>query len=183
MSASHISNSMITGLNIPWSQDKQLSLMHGEILLQTLPHTPWGGAVTAWMYLPLLRSHVWQQLTDYRRWVEYFPDIIKSQVLSQDKVKRLYQAAQKKFLFLTAEVEIYLHVVELQGEKIQFRMERGSFLDFTATLDLKDLGNGTLLAYQVQATPNIPIPSVFIQQAMNFELPANMRNMRQVLCN
>jgi hypothetical protein len=81
MSASHISNSMITGLNIPWSQDKQLSLMQGEIFLQTLPHTAWGGAVTAWMYLPLLRSHVWQQLTDYRRWVEYFPDIIKSQFL------------------------------------------------------------------------------------------------------
>jgi hypothetical protein len=97
-------------------------------------------------------------------------------------VKRLYQSAQKKFLFLTAEVEIYLHVVELLGEQIQFRMERGSFADFTATLDLKDLSHGTLLAYRVQATPNIPIPSVFIQQAMNFELPANMRNMRQVLC-
>ncbi|PHK35913.1 cyclase, partial [Nostoc linckia z18] len=48
--------------------------------------------------------------------------------------------------------------------------------------ELKDCGNGTLLAYTVQATPNIPIPSIFIQQAMNFELPANMRKMRQVLC-
>ncbi|MHC5670702.1 MAG: cyclase, partial [Nostoc sp.] len=42
--------------------------------------------------------------------------------------------------------------------------------------------NGTLLAYSVQATPNIPIPSIFIQQAMNFELPTNMRKMRQVMC-
>jgi hypothetical protein len=40
-----------------------------------------------------------------------------------------------------------------------------------------------LLTYTVQATPNIPIPSIFIQQAMNLELPENMRKMRQVLCN
>ena len=45
------------------------------------------------------------------------------------------------------------------------------------------MGNGTLLAYTVQATPNIPIPSIFIQQAMNLELPANLCKMRQVLCN
>jgi hypothetical protein len=45
------------------------------------------------------------------------------------------------------------------------------------------MGNGTLLAYTVQATPNIPIPSIFIQQAINLELPANLCKMRQVLCN
>ncbi|MDH6057372.1 SRPBCC family protein [Umezakia ovalisporum] len=182
MSASHISDSMIRGLNMPWSQDKESSLMKGEILLQTESHTAWGGSVTACMYLPLLRSQVWQQLTDYPRWVQYFPDITKSEVLSKGEVKRVYQAAQKTFLFFTAQVEIYLDVVELLGQEIQFRMQKGSFLDFTAILDLKDFGNGTLLAYQVKATPNIPIPAVFIQQAMNFELPANMRKMRQVLC-
>ncbi len=167
---------------MPWSQDKESSLMKGEILLQTESHTAWGGSVTACMYLPLLRSQVWQQLTDYPRWVQYFPDITKSEVLSKGEVKRVYQAAQKTFLFFTAQVEIYLDVVELLGQEIQFRMQKGSFLDFTAILDLKDFGNGTLLAYQVKATPNIPIPAVFIQQAMNFELPANMRKMRQVLC-
>ncbi|MFB2738097.1 SRPBCC family protein [Umezakia ovalisporum] len=182
MSASHISDSMIRGLNMPWSQDKESSLMKGEILLQTESHTAWGGSVTACMYLPLLRSQVWQQLTDYPRWVQYFPDITKSEVLSKGEVKRVYQAAQKTFLFFTAQVEIYLDVVELLGQEIQFRMQKGSFLDFTAILDLKDFGNGTLLAYQVKATPNIPIPAVFVQQAMNFELPANMRKMRQVLC-
>lgn len=167
---------------MPWSQDKESSLMKGEILLQTESHTAWGGSVTACMYLPLLRSQVWQQLTDYPRWVQYFPDITKSEVLSKGEVKRVYQAAQKTFLFFTAQVEIYLDVVELLGQEIQFRMQKGSFLDFTAILDLKDFGNGTLLAYQVKATPNIPIPAVFVQQAMNFELPANMRKMRQVLC-
>jgi hypothetical protein len=60
-------------------------------------------------------------------------------------------------------------------------MEKGTFEDFHANLELKDMGNGTLLAYTVQATPNIPIPSIFIQQAMNLELPENMRKMRQVL--
>ncbi len=182
MSASHISDSIIRGLNMPWSHEKQASLMQGEILLQTQSHTAWGGSVTACMYLPLLRSQVWQQLTDYPRWVQYFPDITKSEVLSKGEGKRLYQVAQKTFLFFTAHVEIYLDVVESLGQQIQFRMQKGTFVDFKAMLDLQDLGNGTLLAYHVQATPNIPIPSIFIQQAMNFELPANMRKMRQVLC-
>ncbi|MEA5516319.1 SRPBCC family protein [Nodularia sp. UHCC 0506] len=182
MSAFHISDSITKGLNMPWSHEKKSSLMQGEILLQTQSHTACGGSVTACMYLPLLRSQVWQQLTDYPRWVQYFPDLTKSEVLSKGEVKRLYQVAQKTFLFFTAQVEIYLDVVELLGQQIQFRMHKGTFVDFTAMLDLKDFGNGTLLAYQVQATPNIPIPSIFMQQAMNFELPANMRKMRQVLC-
>jgi len=182
MSAFYISNSTVPSLDIPWDQDKQKLLMQGEILVQSGSHTAWGGAVTAWMYVPLVRSQVWQQLTDYPRWVQYFPDITKSEVLNKGEAKRLYQAAQKAFLFFTAQVEIYLNVVEVLGQQIQFRMEKGTFEDFKANLELKDCGNGTLLAYNVQATPNIPIPSIFIQQAMNFELPANMRKMRQVLC-
>ncbi|WP_042342440.1 SRPBCC family protein [Calothrix sp. PCC 7507] len=182
MSAFYISDSMIPGSDLPWSQDKQKLLMQGEILVKLGSHTAWGGAVTAWMYVPLVRSQVWQQLTDYPRWVQYFPDITRSEVLQKGEVKRLYQAAQKAFLFFTAQVEIYLNVVEVLGQQIQFRMETGTFEDFKANLELKDCGSGTLLAYNVQATPNIPIPSIFIQQAMNFELPANMRKMRQVLC-
>ncbi|MFN6567639.1 SRPBCC family protein [Dendronalium sp. ChiSLP03b] len=182
MSASYISNSIIVGSDMTLSHDKQRLLMQGEILVQTQSHTAWGGAVTACMYLPLVRSQVWQQLTDYPRWVQYFPDITKSEVLHRGEVKRLYQAAQKAFLFFTAQVEIYLNVVEVLGQQIQFRMEKGTFLDFTANIELQDYGNGTMLAYNVQATPNIPIPSLFIQQAMNLELPTNMRKMRQVLC-
>ncbi|MBD2690446.1 SRPBCC family protein [Anabaena catenula] len=183
MSAFDISDLTIKGSDMLWSQDKQKSLIQGEILLQTRSHTTWGGAVTASMYVPLMRSNVWQQITDYPRWVQYFPDITKSEITSKGDVKFLYQTAQKAFLFFTAQVEIYLNVVEVLGQQIQFRMEKGSFQDFHANLDLKDLGNGTLLAYSVQATPNIPIPSIFIQQAMSLELPTNMRKMRQVLCN
>ena len=62
-------------------------------------------------------------------------------------------------------------------------MEKGTFEDFNANLELQDWLDGTLLRYTVQATPNIPIPSMFIQQAMNFELPTNMRRMRQVFCH
>jgi carbon monoxide dehydrogenase subunit G len=182
MSASQISDSMITGSDMAWSNDKQRLLMQGEVLVETRSHTAWGGAVATCMYLPLVRSQVWQQLTDYPRWVQYFPDITKSEVLHQGDAKQLYQVAQKAFIFFTAQVEIYLSVVEVLGQQIQFRMEKGTFLDFTAKLELKDCGNGTLLAYSVQATPNIPIPSIFIQQAMNFELPTNMRQMRQVMC-
>lgn len=182
MSAFFISNSVISGSNMVWSQDKQRKVMEGEILVETSSHTAWGGAVTASMYLPIVRAQVWQQITDYPRWVQYFPDITVSEVLQRGEVKRLYQAAQKAFLFFTAQVEIYLHVAEEIGHRIQFRLEKGNFHDFTAHLELKDCGSGTLLTYAVQATPTIPVPSIFIQQAMNFELPANMRKMRQVLC-
>ncbi|QLE56983.1 SRPBCC family protein [Nostoc sp. TCL26-01] len=182
MSASYISDSVIAGSDMTWSQEKQNLLMQGEILVRTRSHTTWGGAVSAFMYVPLVRSQVWQQVTDYPRWVQYFPDITRSEVLQRGEVKRLYQAAQKAFFFFTAQVEIYLNVVEVLGQQIQFRMEKGTFVDFTARVELKDCGNGTLLAYSVQATPSIPIPSMLIQQAMNFELPANMRQMRQVIC-
>lgn len=182
MSAFSISDSMPTNSDIALSQDKQRALLQGEILVQTRSHTAWGGAVTASMYVPLTRANVWQQVTDYPRWVQYFPDVIKSEVLHRGEVKRLYQVAQKAFLFLTAQVEIYLNVAETLGQRVHFRLEQGTFTDFTADLKLQDYGDGTLLTYAVQATPNIPIPSIFIQQAMNFELPENMRKMRQALC-
>ncbi len=175
--------------DLAWSQHKRL--LQGEILVETrsalsssatLSHSAWGGAVTAQMYLPIARSQVWQQLTDYPRWVQYFPDVTTSEVLHTGEVKRLYQVAKKTFLFLTAQVEIYLNVFEVLGQHIQFQLEKGTFTDFTADLKLQDCGEGTLLTYSVQATPNIPIPSVFIQQAMHLELPENMRNMRRVMC-
>lgn len=169
----------------------QSSLLKGEILLETKNHTAWGAAVTAQMYLPLKREQVWQQLVDYPRWQQYFPDVTQSRILSfgagsaSDSTieKRLYQAASKSFLFITAQVEVYLRVIETAGQRIQFHFESGSFIDFEADLDLRDYLDGTLLTYFVQASPLIPIPSVFIQQAIQWDLPANMRNMRQVLCN
>ncbi len=183
MSASYISDSFTTGLPMTWSQDKLQKIIQGEILTEMGSHTSWGGCVTAWMYLPLVRQQVFSQITDYPRWVQYFPDITKSEVLQKrGEVKRLYQAAQKAFLFFTAHVEIYLSVIEELGQRVQFRLEKGTFHDFSAELHLQDYANGTLLTYTVKATPNIPIPSIFIQQAMNFELPTNMRKMRQVIC-
>lgn len=164
------------------SKHKQTALMQGEILVQTRSHSAWGGAVTAQMYLPLVRSRVWQQITNYPRWVQYFPDVTRSEVLQRGEPTRLYQAARKTFFFLTAEVEVYLNVFEVVQQQIQFRLEKGTFGDFAADLELQDCGAGTLLTYSVQATPNIPIPTVFIQQAMHLELPENMRKMRQVLC-
>ncbi|MBV8883607.1 MAG: cyclase [Chroococcidiopsidaceae cyanobacterium CP_BM_RX_35] len=165
-----------------WSQSDRAALLQGEILVQTRPHSAWGGAVTAQMYLPLARSLAWQHVTDYPRWVQFFPDVIKSEVLHRGEGKRLYQVARKAFLFFTAQVEVYLNVFETLGQQIQFQLERGSFLDFAAVLKLQDCDSGTILTYAVQATPIVPIPSLFIQQAMQLELPANMRTMRQSLC-
>jgi carbon monoxide dehydrogenase subunit G len=167
--------------SVPLNFDKLSSRAHAEVSASR-SHSAWGGAVTAQMYLPITRSHAWQQLTDYPRWVEYFPDVTNSEVLQRGEVKRLYQVAKKTFLFLSVQVEIYLNVFEVLGQHIQFQLEKGTFTDFTADLKLQDFGNGTLLTYSVQATPNIPIPTVFIQQAMHMELPENMRKMRQVLC-
>ena len=165
-----------------WSKHQQITMIGGEILVETRSHSSWGGAVTATMYLPVVRSHVWQQVTDYPRWVQYFPDVTKSEVLHRGEAKRLYQAAKKAFLFFTAQVEVYLNVIEVVQQQIQFRLETGTFVDFAADLSLQDCQGGTLLTYAVQATPNIPIPTMFIQQAMQLELPANMRKMRQVIC-
>ncbi|NJL80243.1 MAG: cyclase [Richelia sp. RM2_1_2] len=182
MSASFFSDLFTTGSNMTWGQDKQAALLNGEILVETRSHNAWGGCVSAKMYLPLIRSQVWQHITDYPRWVQYFPDITKSEIIHKGEVKRLYQAAQKAFMMFTAKVDIYLNVVEDFGNKVQFKLDKGTFHDFSADIKLQDYGNGTLLTYSVEATPIIPIPSMFIQQAMNFELPANMRKMRQVLC-
>lgn len=165
------------------------SLLQGDILLETKAHTAWGAAVTAEMYLPLERQNVWQQVIDYPRWVEFFPDITQSRVLTSasaqtdaTKLRRIYQTASKSFLFLTAQVEVYLQVVETAGQQIQFQFESGSFTDFAARLNLQDCVGGTLLTYSVQATPLIPVPSIFIQQAIHLDLPANMRQMRRALC-
>ncbi len=173
----------LSASDIAWSQANQAALLQGEILVQTRSHSAWGGAVTANMYLPLTRSRVWHQLTDYPRWVQYFPDVIKSEVLHRGgSKKRLYQVARKAFLFFTAQVEVYLNVFEEVQQQIQFQMDQGTFIDFAADLKLQDCGAGTILTYAVQATPNIPIPTIFIQQAMHLELPENMRKMRQNLC-
>ena len=161
------------------------TLLHGDILLKTRAYSAWGGAVTAQIYIPLELKNVWHQLTDYPRWTHYFPDVTRSeviQVIKSGSLKRLHQAAGKAFLFFTAQVEIYLKVLEVQYQRIQFSLESGSFSDFSADLQLHPCGNGTILTYSVQATPMIPVPSVLIEQAIQLDLPTNLRQMRRVMC-
>jgi hypothetical protein len=172
------------------SRQSQERLLKGEVLLQTRSHSLWGGAVTTQIYLPISRSQAWQQITDYPRWVQYFPDMAHSEVLTQIKSgsrvnKRLYQVARKAFFLFSAQVEIYLGVLETvqnTWQQIQFQLERGSFNDFSATLKLHDFHQGTLLTYSVQATPTIPVPTQFIQEAIKLDLPNNLRQMRRVIC-
>ncbi|MGK7900061.1 MAG: SRPBCC family protein [Hormoscilla sp.] len=180
---------MTISLNYPivavWTKAERQALMQGEILVQAKPHQLCGGVAIARMHLPLRRHHLWQQLTDYPRWVEYFPNLTKSQLLPQrDRQgrKRIHQIGCKNFILFSALVEIYLQVTEIPSRQIQFRLESGTFENFSADLDLEDYGNGTLITYSVEATPSFPIPAVFIQQALQLEMPKNMRQMRQVLC-
>ncbi|MEM6251369.1 MAG: SRPBCC family protein [Cyanobacteria bacterium P01_D01_bin.156] len=175
------------------SMTQQAALLRGDVLIDTRSHAGQGAAVTAQMYVPLVRSHLWEQLTDYSRWVHYFPDItqsreleasVKQHVKQQSKriTRKLYQAARKAFILFTAQVEIYLHVVEHLHQSIQFRLERGTFADFSADLVLEDFGDGTLLTYSVRATPMIPAPKFLLEQAMRIDLPGNLKTMRRVLC-
>ncbi|MEM9214245.1 MAG: SRPBCC family protein [Cyanobacteria bacterium P01_F01_bin.150] len=173
-----------------FSAHQHRALLNGEILIETYPHSAWGGAVTAQMYIPSLRSHVWTELTNYSQWVKFFPDLTHSEVLSsipgkglaKKSGKRLYQVAKKAFFMFSAQVEIYLKAIEITHQKIQFRMERGTFRDFSADLALQDYDGGTLLTYSVKATPTIPVPSALIQEAIKFDLPSNLKQMRRVIC-
>ena len=172
----------------PISRFKQASpqkLLKGDVLVSTRPHTSHGGAVTATAYLPLSRAEVWRQLTTYSRWTEFFPDICHSEVVEELSTtrKRLFQAARKTFLMLNVEVEIQLCAHEMTERAIVFEMESpsGSFEDFSAELQLQDLNQGTQISYSVQATSKIPIPSLFVEQAMKLDLPMNMRHLREAL--
>lgn len=172
----------------PPPQIKSLSpLLRGKILVDTRTERSGRNAVTAEMYLPLRRSQVWGQVTNYPRWVEFFPDIVQSRVLAErvDKAhasKRIYQLGRKTFLMLAIEAEIYLQVTEFLQERVQFRFEQGTFSDFSADLTLQDHGQGTVLTYAVQATPLIPVPGFMIEQLLRQDLPGNMAQMRRVLC-
>ena len=121
MSTLFASESYVVSSGLTFSAAEQAALLQGEVLIQTRSHSAWGGAVTAQMYLPLARSRVWQQVTDYPRWVQYFPDVIRSEVLHRGEGTRLYQVARKAFLFFSAQVEVYLNVFEVLGQQIQFR--------------------------------------------------------------
>lgn len=177
---------------LSWDKTHQGSLLSGEIVLQTRPHSAWGGAVTAQMYVPLERRQVWQHVTNYPRWVQYFPSLTRSDVLATYTVeagssyKHLHQIAGKTFLFFTAQVEIYLKVFESDHpgrQQIHFQLDKGSFSDFSALLKLQDYHAGTLLTYSVQATPSLPIPTQVIQEGIRLDLPTNMRSMRRVICH
>lgn len=169
-----------------FSPGDQVALLRGDVLLQAQPRQS-GGAVTAHMYVPLARPQVWPQVTNYSIWTQFFPNIVHSEVLetvktASQRYRRLYQVGRKGFMLLTAQVEIYLRVVETACEAIQFRLEQGTFSHFAADLHLQDFNQGTLLTYSVQAAPTIPVPAFLIEQAMKTDLPGNMRQMRQVLC-
>ncbi|MBE9140035.1 cyclase [Nodosilinea sp. LEGE 07088] len=169
-----------------FSPSDQVALLRGDVLVQSQPQQT-GGSVTAHIYVPLARPQVWPQVTNYSCWTQFFPNITHSEVIetvktASQRYRRLYQVGRKGFMMLTAQVEIYLKVVETACEAIQFRLEQGTFAHFAADLHLQDFNQGTLLTYSVQAAPTIPVPSFLIEQAMKTDLPGNMRQMRRVLC-
>jgi hypothetical protein len=171
-----------------FSASEHIALLRGDILIAPQTHYQGAASVMAQMYVPLPRTQIWPQVTNYRRWTQFFPNITHSEVLETVKTashryRRLYQVGCKGFMVLTAQVEIYLRVFETACDRIQFRLEQGTFSHFAADLHLQDLNGGTLVTYAVQAAPTIPVPAFLIEQAMKTDLPGNMRQMRQVLCH
>lgn len=175
-------------LSLHLSKTERDRLLKGEILLTPHPVDLWGAGVTAQMHLALSPERAWSQLTQYSRWVEYFPDVTQSRVLHEcagSFTKTLFQAARKTFLMMSVQVEVYLNVVErVLGDRrqIRFQKEQGSFKHFLADLTIEPLGFGTLLTYSVEAAPALPIPAPLIQEAVRHDLPRNMQQMRRVLC-
>ncbi len=170
-----------------FSSTDQVALLRGDVVLTPLVSKGGGGAVIAHMFVPLQRGVIWPQLTNYRRWTQFFPNITHSEVLEtvrtgSQRYRRLYQIGCKGFMRISAKVEIYLKVFEQACDSIHFRFEQGTFSHFSADLELQDLANGTLLTYAVQANPTIPVPAFLIEQGMKLDLPGNMKQMRQVLC-
>ncbi|XGB41296.1 MAG: cyclase [Nodosilinea sp. LVE1205-7] len=170
-----------------FSPIQQVALLKGDILVMPGANAQGRAAVIAHMYVPLTRAQIWPQVTSYHRWPQFFPNIIHSEVLetvktSSQRYRRLYQVGRKGFMALSAQVEVYLKVFETTCDRIQFYLEKGAFSHFTAHLSLRDLHQGTLLSYSVEAAPTLPVPGFLIEQAIKFDLPGNMGQMRQVLC-
>jgi len=170
-----------------FSASDQIALLRGDVLVKPQVGTTGGGAVTAHMYVPLTRGQIWPQVTNYRRWTQFFPNIIQSEVIETVKTashryRRLYQVGRKGFMMVSAQVEIYLKVFETACDRVQFRLEQGTFNHFAADLYLQDVNGGTLVSYGVQAVPTIPVPAFLIEHVIKTDLPGNMKQMRQVLC-
>lgn len=180
----HLEGDISTGSLSP---SNQIALLRGDVLTTPKTHPQEPAWVMAQMYVPIPRPHIWPQVTNYRRWTQFFPNITHSEVLetvrtASHRYRRLHQVGRKGFMLLTAEVEVYLRVFETACDRIQFRLEQGTFSHFAADLSLQDMQEGTLMTYAVQAAPTIPVPTFLIEQGMKTDLPGNMRQMRQVLC-
>ena len=162
-------------------------LDQGEILIQPQPYSFWGATVTAQIALKRSPKHLWSILSHYDQWVSIFPDVIKSQVLTvlNPHRKQICQSAQKQFGPMTIVVEAHLRVREYPPHRIWFQLEapNESFQTFESALwlDPQPQDLGTYLTYRVAATPTLPIPSLFIQEAMRYDLPQNLRALRHYL--
>ena len=77
------------------STKQQTALLRGDVLIATNTHAGKGAAVTAQMYVPLVRSQLWEQLTDYGRWVHYFPDITQSRELEASVKQHVKQQSKR----------------------------------------------------------------------------------------
>lgn len=164
--------------------DDASALRTGRVLVTAKPHGLTGGEVSAQLYVPMAGPALWDALTDYPRWSEYFPNIACSHQLppTASGLPRVYQVGQKSLMGIPTAGELYLKVHESPPEQIQFRLEQGIFSAFEATLRLQPWRVGILLTYTIQVTLAVPLPWFILRQGIQEDLPKNLKQMRQVIC-
>ncbi len=162
-------------------QDPYHQLVDGHIILDTHIDSDRRAAVTARLYIPCSKDHVWHQVTTYSNWPQLLPSILTSTAQGPmvDGSYLLFQSGGIPYLPLSPRVDIELKVQEDPGRRVQFELIRGDFEQFKATITLHDFENGTLLSYRVQACLTFSVPKSFIEQGILLVLPANLKALRQ----
>ncbi|MGD1905441.1 MAG: SRPBCC family protein [Leptolyngbyaceae cyanobacterium] len=166
------------------SPDDATALRTGQVLVAAHSEGLTGGQVSAQLYMPMAAPDLWEHLSDYPRWSEYFPNIACSRELvpTASGVPRVYQVGQKSLMGIPTAGDLYLQVHESPHEQIQFRLERGIFSSFEATLRFQPWRVGVLLTYTIQVTLAVPLPWFILRQGIQDDLPHNLRHMRDVIC-
>jgi carbon monoxide dehydrogenase subunit G len=161
-------------------------LANGDVLVEASVRSAREAEVEITLHLPLPRAYVWQHLSDYTRWSEFFPNLLCSRVVESHpeawRGKLLHQVAGLPFLDLGPKVDIYLRAFEIEHKSIRFKLIRGSFTNFAAELRLDDREQGTLLTYRVEAQLAFPVPPFLIRQGIQGAFLSNLKHMRRMLC-
>lgn len=128
-------------------------------------------------------ERVWEVLTDYEKLAEFIPNLVRSERIPcpfPDRVWLLQQGMQQA-LYWQIEAKVVLDLQEVplssDGKELRFEMIDGDFKQYTGkwTLKPEDGDRTTLLQYEVNVTPQLLLPTVFLERIIKADLPKNLR--------